>query len=569
MTTIIAENAKAAALFAQATNSNELGFRQYRGQDYIIVWTDGIPLHQKPTLNEKGTVGQELTDEQSAWFTIIKTAVSASDHVYVATDTRDSAWWLVTFMSSWELFDKVTRIHVREMTVKGVRESFQQVEDTLEFFEKILADIFRKQHDAKLSEATDHLITKACGTDTYRLGRISTPLLSMIAQRFKNWHDTEPMAEYRVHFALEHQGKVFRFASDQSWDNPKEANEAYIRLKMAEEPAVITHLSCGLHTENAPRLFNMSTLMRTANERYGLTLQQIAASAKRLYEWGLISYPFTDVDHISVRKVRKIHQLLDFLHEHETLGASASRIDRLSTNSLKWCSCRGHHGIMITGMKLGPTALKMNYADRLVYDLICTRMVEAFSPAAQTQTITARAMAADLSFSLEESFTLHRGWKSVADKSVKKDEPLEKEFLWPTWSKVNYQAVSITKRNVRAKKPYSEGEILCTALSATLGTGTEIMKALNELIDEGYVYRSEEGLKPTEKGLALYAIVKGLSIADIDMMATLERYIRKGGNEGIEGDTRYLHQLDVYDKAVTELAASPMLFPNKQKNMLN
>ena len=83
------------------------------------------------------------------------------------------------------------------------------------------------------------------------------------------------------------------------------------------------------------------------------------------------------------------------------------------------------------------------------------------------------------------------------------------------------------------------------------------------------MYRSEEGLKPTEKGLALYAIVKGLSIADIDMMATLERYIRKGGNEGIEGDTRYLLQLDVYDKSVTELAASPMLFPNKQKNMLN
>lgn len=569
MKTIIAENAKAAALFAQATNSNELGFRQYRGQDYIIVWTDGIPFNQNATVNDKGDVHIRLTDEQSAWLAIIKIAVASCDYLYVATDTRDSAFWLLSFISSQELYDKVTRIHVREMTVRGVRESFQQVEDTTVFIQKILSDLFRKQHDGKLTEATDCLITKACGTDTYRLGRISTPLLSMIAQRFKNWHDTEPMAEYRVHFALEHQGKVFRFASDQSWDNPKEANEAYIRLKMAEEPAVITHVSCGLHTENAPRLFNMSTLMRTANERYGLTLQQIAASAKRLYEWGLISYPFTDVDHISVRKVRKIHLLLDFLHEHETLGASASRIDKLSTNSLKRCSCRGHHGIMITGMKLGPTALKMNYADTLIYDLICTRMVEAFSPAAQTQTITANAMAADLSFSLEESFTLHRGWKSVADKSVKKDEPLEKEFLWPTWSKVNYQAVSITKRNVRAKKPYSEGEVLGTALSATLGTGAEIVKALNELTDEGYVYRSEEGLKPTEKGLALYAIVKGLSIADIDMMATLERYIRKGGNEGIEGDTRYLLQLDVYDKSVTELAASPMLFPNKQKNMLN
>ena len=569
MRTIITDNAKSASFFAQATNSQELGFRQYRGQNYIIVWTDGIPFNQKATVNDNGDVQIRLTDEQSAWLTIIKIAVASSDHLYVATDTRDSAFWLLSVMSSQELFDKVTRIHVREMTVRGVRESFQQVEDTEEFIQKILSDLLRKRYDGKLADSTDRLITKACGTDTYRLGRIRTPLLAMIAQRFKRWHDTELLPEYRVHFALEHQGKVFRFASDQSWDNPKEANEAYIRLKMAEEPAIITHVSCGLHTENAPRLFNMTTLMRTANERFDLTLQQIAASAKRLYEWGLISYPFTEVDYISVRKVRKIRQLLDFLHEHETLGASASRIDRLSTNSLKRCSCRGHHGIMITGMKLGPTALKMTYADRLIYDLICTRMVEAFSPAALTQTISARAMAAGLSFSLEESYTLHRGWKSVADKNVKKDDPLEKEFLWPTWSKVKYQAVSITKRNVRAKKPYSEGEVLCTALSATLGTGTEIVNALNELIDEGYIYRSEEGLKPTEKGLALYAIVKGLSIADIDMMATLERYIRKGGNEDIEDDTRYLHQLDVYDRAVTELAESPMLFPNKQKNMLN
>ena len=569
MKTIITDNAKSAALFAQATNSQELGFRQYRGQDYIIVWTDGIPFNQKATVNEKGDVQIRLTDEQSAWLTIIKIAVASSDHLYVTTDTRDSAFWLLSIMSSQELFDKVTRIHVREMTVRGVRESFQQVEDTEEFIQKILSDLLRKRYDGKLADATDRLITKACGTDTYRLGRIRTPLLAMIAQRFKRWHDTEPLAEYRVHFALEHQGKVFRFASDQSWDNPKEANEAYIRLKTTKEPAIITHVSCGLHTEKAPRLFNMTTLMRTANERYGFTLEQIATSAKRLYEWGLISYPFTGADHISIRKVRKIHQLLAFLHDHETLGVSASRIDRLSTNSLKRCSCRGHHGIMITGMKLGPTALKMNYTDKLIYNLICTRMVEAFSPAALTQTVSAMAVAADLSFSLEESYTLHRGWKSVADKNVKKDEPLENELLWPTWSKVKFQAVSITKRNVKAKRPYSEGELLGEALSATLGTGTETMSALQELIEEGYVYRSEEGLKPTEKGLALYAIVKGLYIADIDMMATLERYIRKDHANAIEDDTRYLHKLDVYDKAVTELAESPMLFPNKQKNMLN
>ena len=569
MKTIITDNAKSAALFAQATNSQELGFRQYRGQDYIIVWTDGIPFNQKATVNEKGDVQIRLTDEQSAWLTIIKIAVASSDHLYVTTDTRDSAFWLLSIMSSQELFDKVTRIHVREMTVRGVRESFQQVEDTEEFIQKILSDLLRKRYDGKLADATDRLITKACGTDTYRLGRIRTPLLTMIAQRFKRWHDTEPLAEYRVHFALEHQGKVFRFASDQSWNNPKEANEAYIRLKTTEEPAIITHVSCGLHTEKAPKLFNMTTLMRTANERYGLTLEQIATSTKRLYEWGLISYPFTGADYISVRKVRKIHQLLAFLHDHEMLGVSASRIDRLSTNSLKRCSCRGHHGIMITGMKLGPTALKMNYTDKLIYNLICTRMVEAFSPAALTQTVSAMAVAADLSFSLEESYTLHRGWKSVADKNVKKDEPLENELLWPTWSKVKFQAVSITKRNVKAKRPYSEGELLGEALSATLGTGTETMSALQELIEEGYVYRSEEGLKPTEKGFALYAIVKGLYIADIDIMATLERHIRKGHANAIEDDTRYLHKLEVYDKAVMELADSPMLFPNKKKDLLN
>lgn len=566
MNTIIVENAKAAALFAQATNSNDLGFRQYRGNRFIITWTDGIPLNKEVTVRDKGDVHIQLSDEQSSWLAVIKIAEASSDRIYVATDSRDTAFWLLSFMPLHEIHDKVIRIHIREMTVKGVRESFNNIEPPGHFIQNIKSELFRRRHDGILRSATDSLITKSCGTATYKLGRIRTPLLSMIALRFKEWHEIMPKAEYRVHLVMEHQGRTFRFTSDSSWNTPAETNAAYIRLKRAEERALITHVSCRLRTEKAPKLFNMSTLMRTANERHSLTIEQIAASTRRLYEWGLITYPFTNADSISIRKVRKIHRLLEFLHDHNTLGASASRIEMLSTGSLKRCPCRGHHGIMITGMKLGPIALRMNYADKVIYNLICTRMVEAFSPASLVQTITAGAMAAGISFSLSESYIQQRGWKSVEDKSLRKEEPIERELLWPTNSKVGYNAVSITKRVVKPDKPYSEGELLCLAHGMKLGTSHEIADALKELIEEGYVYRSEDGLKPTEKGSALYAIVKGQPIADIDMMATLERYIRKYRTDDIPDDPHHPFQLDVYDTAVSELAGSSMLFPNKPQN---
>ena len=68
MNTIIVENAKAAALFAQATNSNDLGFRQYRGNRIIITWTDGIPLNKEVTVRDKSDVHIQLSDALSRLF---------------------------------------------------------------------------------------------------------------------------------------------------------------------------------------------------------------------------------------------------------------------------------------------------------------------------------------------------------------------------------------------------------------------------------------------------------------------------------------------------------------------
>lgn len=563
MKTIITDNAKSAALFAQVTNSNELGFRQYRGKDNIIVWTDGIPLNKDVTITETGRIDIALPDEAASWFGIIRNAVTASDQIIVATDSRDSAFWLLSILSVNEVYDKLTRIHVREMTAKGVRESFDNKEDMTSVMERMIADFYRIRVDTYLGQATGLLIKQACGTDTYKLGRISTPLLCMVAERYKQGIENEPKAEYRVHFALEHQGKVFRFASQDAWDNPAEANEQYIRLKTTNDPAIITKVKCGLHSVQAPGLFNMSTLLQTANERYGLTMEQVADSAKRLFEWGLITWPFCDTDCISFRKVRKIHQLLDFLHDHEMLGIYASRIERLSEGCLRRWPSRGHHGILITGMNLGHVAHKMDYADRLVYNLICTRVVEAFSQPSSVQTVEVEANAVGHTFLLEEKYTLHKGWKAIADKAVKKEEPVEECQMWRTGSKVHYQAVSITKRVKRMPVSYTEGGLLKVATEEKLGTTTEIMDAVNDLITEGYLYRSDVGLKPTEKGLALYSIVKDQPIANPLLMASLEFDIQTENLTENAEDSFIDSKLKVYRWAVDALAASPLLFPDK------
>ena len=566
MRTIITDNAKSAALFAQATNSQELGFRQYRGKDTIIVWTDGIPFKQQTIISGKfgrGGIAILLQGETAMWFNIIKTAVKASNQVIVATDSRDSAFWLLDFMNTGEIFDKLTRIHVREMTVKGVRESFDNQEDMASILEKIVDDLYRIRTDGYLREETIRLIRQACGTDTYRLGRISTPLLCKVAERFKTGSELEPTAEYRVHFALEHQGKVFRFASQEAWDNPADANQLYIRLKTSNEPAVITKVKYGTCKVEAPRLFNMASLLQTANDRHGLTLEQTVESAQRLFEWGLITWPFGDSDCISYRKVRKIHQLLDFLHDHEILGIYASRISRLSEGSLRKCPSRGQHGILITGMNLGYVAHRMNYADRLVYDLVCVRVIEAFSQPTVIQTIGAEAVIDGHPFSLKEKYTLHKGWKAVADRNVKKEEAIEDTLMWPTGCKVRYQAVSITKRVNKVAATYTEGELLRDATAEKLGTTTEITDAINSLVTDGYLFRSDTGLKPTEKGLALYSIVKEQPIANPLIMSSLEHDIQTECLMTNSEASFIESKMRVYEWAVEALAASPMLFPNR------
>ncbi len=568
MNTIIAENAKVAALFAQASNANSLGFRQYRGKNHIITWTDGIPLNQKAIVNGMDDIRFLLTDEQSAWLAIIKIAVASGDRIYIATDSRDSAFWLLSFMTRNEIHDKVTRIHVREMTVKGVRESFDNIEDIGNVMIGMTADMLRKKTDFLIEHETGSLIAKACGTEAYRLGRIRTPILEKIADRYRQRNDIRQNSEYRVNFALEHQGKVFRFASQESWDMPADANQLYIRLKTSNDPVVITKVGCDIHQEHPPRLFNMASLLQTANKRYDLTLEETVTSAQRLYEWGLVTYPFCVADCTSFRKVHKIRQLLDILSANDTFGVYASRIGKLSQGSLCKRPSRGHHGIMITGMSTGHVAHKMSYADKATYELICTRMIEAFSKPAVFQTVTAEAVIAGHTFLMNEEYMLHKGWKAIAERKEGKDEAVDGDQMWSTGSKVHFHAVSVTKRTNGFGNLYSERELLKVATDCKLGTTTEIVNALSELIAGGYAYRSDMGLKPTEKGLALYSVIKGQPIADIQLMSTLERDILNGKLDNME----YSHHhpgLKVYESAVSALAESPTLFPDKDRYVLN
>ena len=128
--------------------------------------------------------------------------------------------------------------------------------------------------------------------------------------------------------------------------------------------------------EQPPLLYDLTTLQKEANTRYGFSADKTLGIAQTLYEKKHITYPRTGSRYIPEDVAAEIRPLLATLREHPLFGRKAaavagSEINRRSVDNDK---VTDHHALLIT--EVAPTSLPTE--EQTIYDLIAGRMVEAF-----------------------------------------------------------------------------------------------------------------------------------------------------------------------------------------------
>ena len=602
MKTIIAEKPSVAREIARVVDARKREEGYFTGNGYAVTWAfghlvqlalpeaygikgfnrdalpvipDAFKLVARAEKTEKGSKPDSGVLKQ---IDIIRRLFEESECIIVATDAgREGELifrYLYQYINCHTPFD---RLWISSLTDKAIREGLNNLRNGADYDNLYLAARARSEADWLVGINGTQALSLAAGRGTYSVGRVQTPTLAMVCARYWENRRFTPEAFWQLHLAVKDEGKdVVKFTSEEKWKDGDTVNGLYKRIKETCKEVRIVQVERKQKTEEQPLLYDLTTLQKEANSRYGLTAEQTLAIAQKLYEAKLITYPRTSSRYIPDDVFETIPKLLEKLQRDEQLGSHVSRLGTLARRSVDGGKVTDHHALLTTG--LHPIGI---YKDELtVYRMIATRMVEAFSAPCIKEVTTVRAdvlardgeKCCDTAFTVKGSVIRQSGWRGVCGDT-------DGDTILPDWKEgdvLSLSACSITEGKTKPKPLHTEATLLAAMETAgkeieddTLrqaikdcGIGTPATRAaiIETLLKREYMVRVKKTLMPTEKGLALYSIVKGMDIANVEMTGRWEAELARI-ERGEKAAADFNAEIEAYTRRITaDLLASEKLF---------
>ena len=464
------------------------------------------------------------------------------------------------------------RLWISSLTDKAIRDGLRNLENGSKYDNLYLAAKARSESDWLVGINGTQALSIAAGHGTYSVGRVQTPTLGMVCERYWENRRFTPEAFWQLHIAVDgnNDGTV-KLSSSEKWKEKEPATALYNKVKEIGA-ATVTKAERKEKTEDTPLLYDLTTLQKEANAKHGFTAEQTLEIAQKLYEKKLITYPRTGSRYIPEDVFAEIPKLLAFIGAlPEWKGKVQAKVQPTRRN-VDGSKVTDHHALLVTGEK----PLFLSKEDNTVYQMIAGRMIEAFSEKCVKDTTAVTAECAGVEFIVKGSVIRQAGWRAVYGEEDKE------EISIPDWQEgdtLTLKGCSITEGKTKPKPLHTEATLLSAmetagkeieddALRQALkdcGIGTPATRAaiIETLFKRGYMERCKKSLVPTEKGLALYSVVKTMRIADVALTGEWEKELARIERGELSAET-FRKEIEAYTREITsELLSCDKLFSHK------
>ena len=504
---------------------------------------------------------------------IIARLFKQSEQIIVATDAGREGELIFRYLYHYiGCTTPFVRLWISSLTDKAIREGLRNLEAGDKYDNLYLAAKARSESDWLVGINGTQALSIAAGHGTYSVGRVQTPTLAMVCARY--WENRRFTVEpfWQLHIAADGgNGDTVKFSSSEKWKEKEPATELYNKVKEAGT-ATVTKAERKEKIEDTPLLYDLTTLQKEANAKHGFTAEQTLEIAQKLYEKKLITYPRTGSRYIPEDVFVEIPKLLAFIGNLPEWKDKVNPKAVPTRRSVDGGKVTDHHALLVTGEK----PLFLSKEDNTVYQMIAGRMIEAFSEKCVKDTATVTAECAGAEFVVKGSVIRQVGWRAVYGEEEKE------ETIIPGWQeddRLALKAASITEGKTKPKPLHTEASLLSAmetagkeieddALRQALkdcGIGTPATRAaiIETLFKRGYMERCKKSLVPTEKGLALYSVVKTMLIADVAMTGEWEKELARIERGELLADT-FRKEIEAYTKEITsELLSCDKLFARR------
>ncbi|MBX9811321.1 MAG: DNA topoisomerase III [Burkholderiales bacterium] len=443
----------------------------------------------------------------------------------------------------------IKRLWLQSMTPAAIREGFANLRSDRELLPLADAAVCRSESDWLVgingTRALTAFNSQSGGFHKTPVGRVQTPTLAILVEREEKIKRFVPKDYWEVHatFAVaagDYLGRWFdeKFSRQTRDDDPdlkperiwNEARAREINDKCTGKPAKISEESKPT-TQLSPLLFDLTSLQRAANSRFGFSAKMTLSLAQALYEkHKVLTYPRTDSRCLPEDYPGTVKTALEALAE-TPYGAFARNVLKqgwVRPNKRIFNNAKVSDHFAIIPTALAPKHL--NEAETKLYDLVVRRFLSVFYPAAEYLVTTRITRVAGEAFKSEGRVLMNAGWLEVHGKEAQ-DEDAPSLVPVEPGETAKTRSIKIVATQTKPPARFSEATLL-TAMEGAgklvedeelrdamkeRGLGTPATRAviIEKLIAEEYVLRLGRELQPTPKAFSLITLLRGLEIPEL------------------------------------------------------
>ena len=464
---------------------------------------------------------------------MIRSCFDKADRIIVATDAGREGELIFRYiyqhLGCRKPFD---RLWISSLTDRAIREGMANLKPGSHYDNLYYSAKARSEADWLVGINASRALSIA-RRGGYSLGRVQTPILAMVCRRYIENRDFSSVPYWKLSALIEKEGVSLKTVGKEDYESEASAQTALATLRSQSKLKVESVARKVTHTA-PPLLYDLTALQKEANRRHGFSADKTLSIAQSLYEKKITTYPRTGSRYISEDVFEEVPALL-----RKTGKTLSNPLNRYSVDNTK---VTDHHAIIPTGET--PSGLSADEAT--VYQMVLNRFVEAFSPNSEEERMLVRFTDGTNTFTWKACRQISLGWKAVqkgkeAEADEKEDD--DEQFLSSLPNLTEGEILprvdaEITEHKTKPKPLYTEATLLSSMENAgkevkeddkrkamaECGIGTPATRAniIETLILRDYIRRDKKSIIPTEKGLAVYEIVKDKKIANAEMTGSWE-----------------------------------------------
>lgn len=476
--------------------------------EYSSKWADKWSFEQLPMIPVEWKFN--ISKNTKTQYDILKELMNRSDvtEIICATDADREGEAIFRYVYNMTKCRKpVKRLWVSSLEESAIKSALAKMKSSDEYSNLFEAAFCRAKADWLVGMNGSRLFSVRYNSQL-NTGRVQTPTLAMIVKRDEETANFVKQKYFTVDLDC-----GFKAVSDRIDDENDADNLVNLCI---EKTAVVTEVKKEIKAISPPKLFDLTSLQREANKKFGYTAQQTLDYMQSLYEAKLVTYPRTDSRYLTTDMQNSTLLLIPMISAKFGFGAvnSPDISDCISNGKVT-----GHHAIIPTETLSGADVDALPMGEQNILKLVALRLLCSSSKTYKYESVKIKLKCENTEFEAMGKTVIETGWKSFDSKVGESEKGTENILPSLSEKQILNCTASKSEHFTSPPKSYTEDTLLSAMEHAGAedfdenvekkGLGTPATRAgvIENLVKHGYIIRDGKKIVSTDKGKKLISIL--------------------------------------------------------------